>query len=197
MSKRSSGRFRYAPAVCFLALFVSGCRKEMWVQPKYNPLDMSEFYPDTMSARPLIEGTVAQGEYHTNESFYTGLSGTNLVTEFPLPVTANLLERGQERYNIYCAVCHGLGGDGDGMVVQRGFPRPPSYHLPRLKQAPIGHFFQVMTDGYGVMYPYASRVAPEDRWKIAAYIRALQLSRDAPLEVAPPEARAELELSKP
>jgi cytochrome c553 len=184
-------------AVCALLLGGAGCRKEMWVQPKYDPLDMSEFYSDTMSARPRIEGTVAVGEFHTNESFYTGLVGTNLVDHFPLPVTRDLLRRGQERYDIYCAVCHGPGGDGDGMIVQRGFPRPPSYHIDRLRAAPIGHFYRVIAEGYGVMYPYATRVAPADRWKIAAYIRALQLSRHATLQQAPPKAQEELRESKP
>lgn len=183
--------------LCALSLAGAGCRKEMWQQPKYKPLDMSEFYNDSMSARPLIEGTVAVGEFHTNESFYTGLVGTNLVTQFPLQITPDVLRRGQERYDIYCAVCHGPGGDGDGMIVQRGFPHPPSYHIERLRRAPIGHFYRVITKGYGVMYPYASRVPPEDRWKIAAYIRVLQLSRDAALEQAPAPARNELSESKP
>lgn len=195
--KRISSRWLPQAALCLALLAVTGCRKEMWVQPKYRPLDMSEFFNDTMSARPIIEGTVAVGEFHTNESFYTGLVGTNVVEQFPLPVTESLLRRGQERYDIYCAVCHGLGGDGDGVIVQRGFPRPPSYHIPRLRQAPIGHFYRVITDGYGVMYPYASRVTPEDRWKIAAYIRALQLSRNATLEQAPAQAQEELKESRP
>lgn len=187
----------FQAVLCASMFCLCGCRKEMWVQPKYKPLDMSEFFSDTMSARALPQGTVALGEYHTNESFYTGLVGTNLVQQFPLPITAALLRRGQERYDIYCAVCHGSDGDGDGIIVQRGFPRPPSYHIERLRRAPIGHFFRVITEGYGVMYPYATRVAPDDRWKIAAYIRALQLSRHATLQDAPPKAREELTEMRP
>ena len=169
----------------------------MWVQPKYAPLDMSEFFDDTMSSRPLIPGTVARGEFHTNESFYTGMAGGKPLTHLPLPVTPALLQRGKERYDIYCAVCHGPGGDGDGMVVQRGFPQPPSFHSQDLRQSSLGHFFEVITHGHGVMYPYASRVGVEDRWKIAAYIRALQLSRHASLQEAPRPAQEELKASKP
>jgi cytochrome c553 len=182
---------------CIALMFVTGCRKEMWVQPKYKPLDMSEFFSDTMSSRPLTEGTVAVGDVHTNESFYTGMEGTNELKEFPLPITPALLDRGRERYNIYCSECHGFDGDADGMIVQRGFPQPPTFHKADLRNAPIGHFFVVITHGHGVMYPYATRVAPADRWRIAAYIRALQLSRDAPLQTAPPQAQEELRLSKP
>ena len=186
-------------AACWLAvaLGTTGCRKEMWQQPKYRPLDMSVFYQDTMSSRPVINGTVAQGQANNLDSFHTGLEGTNLVQEFPLPLTPEVLERGRERYEIYCSECHGPTGDADGMVVRRGFPPPPSYHIERLRQAPIGHFFRVMTYGYGIMYPYASRVSVEDRWKIAAYIRALQLSRHATLSQAPPAARTELEETRP
>lgn len=183
--------------LCALLFAGAGCRKEMWVQPKYKPLDMTEFFDDTMSSRPLIEGTVAQGQFHTNTSFYAGLAGRDLVEDFPLALTEEGLRRGQERYNIFCAVCHGPGGDGDGMVVKRGFPSPPSYHLDRLRQAPIGHFFQVISRGYGAMYPYSTRVPPEDRWLIAAYIRALQLSRAAPLELASPAAQENLLKAQP
>jgi mono/diheme cytochrome c family protein len=163
--------------LCGLLATGVGCRREMWVQPKYAPLDRTEFYDDGMSARPLEEGTVARGQYHTNETFYTGLEGTNLVTQLPVAPTMDALLRGQERYNIYCSVCHGLDGEGDGEIVRRGFPKPPSFHSERLRRTPVGHFFRVMTQGYGVMYSYANRVAAEDRWYIAAYIRALQLSR--------------------
>ncbi len=119
--------------------------------------------------------------------------GTNFVTEFPFPITLDILERGRERFEIYCATCHGRTGDGNGMIVQRGFPPPPSYHIDRLRQAPVGHFYNVITRGYGVMYSYASRVEPRDRWAIAAYIRALQLSHNAVLADAAPEGRTQLE----
>jgi mono/diheme cytochrome c family protein len=152
----------------------------MYNQPGHKPLQASSFFKDGMSARPLPPGTVPRGFLQTNDLFYTGLQGTNLVEDIPLRVTREVLERGRERYNIYCSVCHDQNGEGNGMIVQRGFPRPPSYHIDRLRQAPAGHFYRVITYGYGVMYPYATRVAPEDRWAITAYIRALQLSHNPP-----------------
>jgi mono/diheme cytochrome c family protein len=163
-------------AWCFV---FAGCRQEMHDQPRHKPLHASSFFNDGMSARPLLTGTVPRGFLHTNDAFYEGLVGTNLVEKIPVAVTTQLLERGRERYNIYCSVCHDLNGEGNGMVVQRGFPRPPSFHIERLRAAPAGHFYRVITHGYGVMYPYRSRVTPEDRWAITAYIRALQLSRGA------------------
>jgi mono/diheme cytochrome c family protein len=162
-----------------ILLLVAGCRKEMYDQPRHKPLQSSSFFKDGMSARPLLAGTVPRGFLRTNDALYEGLNGTNLVENIPLRITKELLTRGHERYNIYCSVCHDQNGDGNGMVVQRGFPRPPSYHIDRLRQAPAGHFYRVITYGYGVMYPYASRVSPEDRWAITAYIRALQLSHGA------------------
>jgi mono/diheme cytochrome c family protein len=129
--------------------------------------------------------------------FYTGRQGDdNLVSEIPVPVTKELLERGESRFNIYCTPCHSRLGDGEGMVVQRGFAEPPSYHIDRLRDAPIGHYFDVMTNGFGAMHSYASRVEPKDRWAIAAYIRALQLSQNAQVSDLPPEQREELMRSK-
>ena len=165
---------------CFVS--ATGCRQEMYDQPRHKPLHASAFFSDGMSARPLPAGTVPRGFLHTNDAVDEGLAGTNLVEEIPVRVTPQLLQRGQERYNIYCSVCHDQNGEGNGMIVQRGFPRPPSFHIDRLREAPAGHFFRVITHGYGVMYPYANRVAPEDRWAITAYIRALQLSHGAPVE---------------
>jgi hypothetical protein len=167
----------------------------MFQQPKSNPLSASDFFLDGAGSRPLVPGTVARGHLDENGEFYTGKRGTNLIENFPLPITRALLDRGHERYDIYCSVCHGRTGEGNGMIPQRGFPAPPSYHIDRLRQAPVGHFFDVMTQGYGVMYSYASRVAPEDRWAIIAYIRALQLSHDARLEDVPSTERAKLESS--
>jgi mono/diheme cytochrome c family protein len=135
---------------------------------------------------------IARGDLEADQKFYTGKIGTNDIEAIPVPVTMALLRRGQDRFDIYCAPCHGRGGDGNGMVVQRGFPAPPTYHQDRLRQAPIGHFFAVMTHGYGVMYSYAQRVPPSDRWAIAAYIRALQLSHDARLQDVPPDEQAKL-----
>lgn len=172
-----------------------GCRRDMFTQPKSNPLRESDFFADKGASRPIPPHTVAQGHLNEDEAFYTGMIGTNLVTDLPMPVTKEMLERGRERFEIYCAVCHGRTGDGNGMIVQRGFPMPPSYHIARLREAPIGHFYYVMTYGYGVMYSYASRVEPADRWAIAAYIRALQLSHNAKIDDVPAGERAQLEAS--
>ena len=149
-----------------------------------------------MASRPLVPHTVARGHLNADEAFYTGKIGTNLVTTFPFPMTRALLERGRERFDIYCSPCHGRTGEGNGMIVQRGFPPPPSYHIDRLRQAPAGHFVDVITHGYGIMYSYAARVEPADRWAIAGYIRALQKSRDATLPEVPPEERVKLEAQK-
>ncbi len=146
-----------------------------------------------MASRPLVPHTVARGQLDADETFYRGKVGTNLVEEFPIPITRQTLERGQERFNIYCSPCHGRTGEGNGMIVHRGFPAPPSYHIDRLRNAPVGHFFDVITQGYGVMYSYAERVKPADRWAIAAYIRALQKSHDARLADVPPQQRTTLE----
>ena len=169
-----------------------GCRNEMHTQAKYRPLEKSDFFDDRMSARPLVAGTVARGQLQENTEFFTGKSGTNLVDTLPVPLTMDLLRRGQQRFNVYCSVCHGMTGEGNGMIVQRGFPQPPSFHVDRLREAPVGHFYDVITRGYGIMYPYAVRVEPADRWAIAAYIRALQLSRGATLDDVPPDERLQL-----
>lgn len=169
----------------------------MFNQPFSKPLERSDFFLDNqMASRPVVSNTVARGQLEEDQALYTGLQGTNLVADFPFPITREVLERGRERYEIYCAVCHGRTGEGNGMIVQRGFPQPPSYHIARLREAPVGHFFDVITHGYGVMYSYASRVEPRDRWAIAAYIRALQLSRDAKPADVPAEARAQLEAKR-
>jgi mono/diheme cytochrome c family protein len=173
-------------------LFLFGCRLDMHVQPKYNPLDPSNFFGDGRSARPEVPGTVAHGHLRADELLYTGKVNGEPADAFPFPITREVLERGGERYNIYCSPCHDYTGSGRGMVVQRGFPPPPSYHIERLVKAPAGHFFEVMSEGFGSMYSYASRVTPEDRWAIVAYIRALQLSQHATLEDVPPQERQQL-----
>src|SRR4051812_43383501 len=174
-----------------------GCRRDMFNQPKSKPLAQSDFFQDNhMASRPIVPFTIARGQLNEDEEYYTGKLGTNLVTELPTPVTRDLLERGRERYDIYCAECHGRLGDGNGMIVQRGFPRPPSYHIDRLRQAPIGHFFDVMTRGYGIMYSYADHVSVSDRWAIAAYIRVLQTSQGATVADLPSDERARLEAAK-
>ena len=175
----------------------TGCRRDMFQQPSERPLERSDFFQDNhMASRPPPPHTIARGHLDADEVFYTGKIGTNLVTTFPFPITREVLLRGEERFDIYCAPCHGRTGDGDGMIRQRGYPAPPSYHIDRLRQAPVGHFFDVMTHGYGVMYSYAARVEPSDRWAIAAYIRALQLSHNATLSNVPDKERAQLEAAK-
>jgi mono/diheme cytochrome c family protein len=180
------------------ALASTACRQDMYNQPKYRPLAENEFFADRAASRPLPPHTIPRGYLEADTVFFTGKNddGT-LSATFPLPVTKDLLKRGQERFNIYCSVCHGDSGDGDGMIVQRGYPPPPSYHIDRLRNAPPGYLYSVITDGYGIMYSYASRVEPRDRWAIAAYIRALQLSRNGRVEDLTAGQRAALEGAKP
>jgi hypothetical protein len=177
----------------FVMLACAGCRHEMHDQPKSKPLEKSAFFENGSSARPLLAGTVPRGFLRTNNEFFEGLTGTNLVEEIPLKLTRKVLERGRERYEIYCSVCHGLTGEGNGMIVQRGFPQPPSFDVDRLREAPVGHFYGVITHGYGLMLPYATRVAPEDRWAIVAYIRGLQLSRAVTVADLPARERLKLQ----
>jgi mono/diheme cytochrome c family protein len=159
---------------------LSACRLDMHVQPRQNPLSRSDFFTDRRSERPPVEGTVARGQLHEDTYFYTGKNGNNPGDYMPFPVTKEVLERGRERYNIYCSPCHSLVGDGNGFVPSRGFARkPPSYHIPRLQKAPLGYFYDVITNGFGIMPDYASQIPPDDRWRIVAYIRALQLSQNA------------------
>jgi len=160
-------------------LLLAGCRADMQNQPYKRPLAESDFFADKRSARPLVEGTVARSDLRADTYFYTGKSGQEDGNYMPFPVTAEVMARGQQRFNIYCSPCHGETGDGNGMIVQRGFKHPPSYHTERLRKAPIGYFFDVMTNGFGVMLDYSQQVSPQDRWAIAAYIRALQLSQSA------------------
>jgi hypothetical protein len=176
-----------------LATFALGCRMDMHQQPKYKPLAETGFFDDQRSERPVVEGTVARGELRTDEQLYTGkVNGVDAET-FPFPISRADLERGRERFEIYCSPCHDYAGTGHGMIVQRGFPAPPSLHITRLRQAPPGHFFDVMTSGLGNMYSYATRVSPEDRWRIAAYIRALQLSQNDRIEDVPEADRKQLQ----
>jgi mono/diheme cytochrome c family protein len=169
----------------------------MEVQPKYKPLDQSSFFEDNRSARPVVPDTVARGHLRTDELLYTGKVNGTPADAFPFPITRQDLERGRERYDIYCAPCHGRLGDGQGMIVQRGFPPPPSYHSDRLRATPAGQYFDVITNGFGKMYSYASRVSPEDRWRIVAYIRALQLSQSASIQDVPEPARKQLQEKAP
>jgi mono/diheme cytochrome c family protein len=166
-------------ALSLALVTLAGCRQDMHNQPKYLPLRESDFYADRRSARPIVEGTVARGDLQQDSYYYTGKVNGLPGNEMPIPVTRELLDRGEERYNIYCSPCHSKLGDGNGMIVQRGFKQPPSYHIDRLRQAPIGHFFDVISNGFGAMSEYKAQVSVNDRWAIAAYIRALQLSQNA------------------
>ncbi len=187
-------------AYCLLTVGC-GLRFDMQDQPRYKVYKKSEWFKDGLSTRDQVAGTVARGHLQDNKGFYTGkidnpdlnvvvtstvtAAGNTLVTsfpndidEFPIPVTKELVDRGQDRYNIHCIVCHGPLGNGDGMVVRRGFPKPPTYHDDRLRNAPVGHFFDVMTNGWGRMSSYSYQIQPADRWAIVAYIRALQVSQN-------------------
>jgi mono/diheme cytochrome c family protein len=166
-------------------LLLAGCRYDMQDQPRYKPLRKSDFYEDGRSSRPPVPGTVARGQLRADTYLYTGMLGKEPGDALPFPATRQVLERGRERFNIYCAPCHSRLGDGNGMIVQRGYRRPPSYHIERLRKAPLGHFFDVITNGFGAMPDYAAQVEVHDRWAIAAYIRALQLSQAAPATLVP------------
>jgi mono/diheme cytochrome c family protein len=163
----------------------AACAYNMSLQPRYNPMSRSNFFADQRSGRPVVEGAVANNQKGLNAPFNTGRANGTEIADIPVPVTLDLLRRGRDRFDIYCSPCHSRLGDGEGIVVQRGFVHPPSYHSDRLRSAPAGHFFGVMTDGFGRMWSYASRVEVPDRWAIAAYIRALQLSQYAPLADVP------------
>jgi mono/diheme cytochrome c family protein len=157
----------------------AACRQDMHDQPRFKPLAKNDFYADMRSERPPVEDAVARGQLHDDTYFYTGKIGTNPGDYMPFQVTEKDLARGRERFNIYCAPCHSRMGDGNGMIAQRGFKQPPSYHIERLRKAPLGYFFDVMTNGFGSMPDYASQIPADDRWRIVAYIRALQLSQNA------------------
>ena len=171
----------------------AACRQDMQDQPKYIPLRPSTFFGDGRSERPLIEGTVARGHLDEDTVFYTGKGADGkFVDTFPFAVTKDVIQRGQQRFNIYCTPCHDYTGNGNGMVVQRGFRHPPSYHIDRLRQVPNGYIFDIMTNGFGAMPSYALQVQPADRWAIVSYIRALQLSENVSPNDVPADARAQL-----
>lgn len=180
------------PAVLALLLITSCYEQKMAVRGKLRPYGASSVFPDGRVARPLVAGTVPRRALQTNSPFASGLVNGTPATAFPFAVTAAVLSRGRERFEIACAPCHGRLGDGQGMIVERGFQAPPTFHQDRLRQAPPGHFVNVIDQGFGAMYPYAARVVPSDRWAIAAYVRALQLSQDAPLSAIPAAERDRL-----
>ena len=168
---------------------LGACRQDMHDQPKFIPLRESGFFDDHRSARPIVEGTVARGHLDDDDLLYRGKANGQDAAEFPFAVTSELMARGQDRYNIFCAPCHDRTGGGKGMVVRRGYRQPPSFHIDRLRQAPVGHFFDVMTNGFGAMLDYRGQVSVQDRWAIIAYVRALQFSEHATLDAVPPEER--------
>lgn len=188
-------RFRLSvlPALS-LSLLTAGCsRLDMQDQPKYKPQRPSDFFVDGRSGRPELEGTIARGQLDEDAAFYEGQDAAGKdITEFPIAVDKAVIQRGQARYDIYCAPCHGRLGNGMGMIVQRGFKQPPSYHIDRLRNAPVGHFFDVISNGYGAMLNYSQQLQVRDRWAIVAYIRALQYSQNANVNDLPTEARAQL-----
>jgi mono/diheme cytochrome c family protein len=181
-----------AVAVVFAAAALAGCRQDMHNQPKAIPLRESMFFKNGSSARPLVDDTVARGMLQDDAAFFTGKDNGTEVDALPFSLTAEVLDRGEQRYNIYCSPCHDVTGSGRGMIVRRGYKQPPSYHTDRLRQVPIGHFYDVMTNGFGAMPDYKAQIAPRDRWAIAAYIRALQLSQHASVADVPQEDRQKL-----
>ena len=187
-------------------LLLPGCelRQAMYNQPKYKALAASTFFADGRASRNPVAGTIARGQLRLDRHLYEGKADTGLATTLPMPLTKELLERGHQRFDIYCSPCHDRTGRGNGMVVQRGLKRPPSFQQDRapgnapgdginLRTAPVGYFFDVMTNGFGVMYSYASRITPEDRWAIAAYIRTLQFSQNASFDQLPTEDQRQLQ----
>ena len=188
-----ASRLLFTACAAAMLLGLSGCdnlRQDMGTQPKNRALSPSEFFDDGRSERPLVENTVARGSIADDELFVPKDSNA-----FPLPVNADLLARGEERYKIFCSPCHGLQGDGNGMIAMRGMKHPPSYHQDRLRQAPNGYFYDNITNGFGAMYGYSAQIPPRDRWAIIAYVRALQLSRNAKVADLPAELRERLSSS--
>jgi hypothetical protein len=184
---------RRSGGVAILVLGLSACRRDMQDQPKYKNLRGSAFFDDKRSARPVVEGTVARGHLYADQRFLTGKENGQPIAVLPVKLTRELLERGRQRYGIYCTPCHGLTGDGLGMVVQRGYRQPPSFHIDRLRESPVGYFYDVETHGFGSMMDYAAQIPQSDRWAIAAYIRALQLSQRTTIADVPVDARPALE----
>jgi len=185
---------RGSVGLVLVVLFAAGCRQDMHDQPKYKPLRESDFFADKRASRPFVAGTVARGTLREDAHFYTGkLESGAFADRLPMPATDRLVARGRVQFETFCAPCHGRTGAGNGMIVQRGFKRPSSYHIPRLRLMPVGYLFDVITSGFGAMSDYAAQIPVEDRWAIVAYVRALQLSQYAPLESVPEGKRAALE----
>ena len=188
-----AGRGAAALACLALALALGACRQDMHDQPKYKAQARSDFFADGRAGRPLVAGTVARGALRDDALTYTGRVDGQLADVFPFPVTRAVVERGRERYDIFCAPCHSRTGWGDGLVVRRGYRRPPAFHDDRLREMAVGHFYSVITNGFGAMPDYAQQIPPEDRWAIVAYLRALQRSHQGTLADVPAAERARLE----
>lgn len=197
MLRAPAGPCRQTALLALLAtVSLTACHRDMYEEPKFLPDQKNYYFPKEQVDRLPVAHTVPRGPGPDDSPFYTGQNGNVLADTFPVPVTPELVARGRELFDINCAACHGHDGYGDGMVVERGFPAPPSYHIDRLRQAPVGHFFRVITDGYGVMFPFGSRIQPADRWAIIGYIRALQFSQDASLGELPAADRKKVEDSQ-
>jgi mono/diheme cytochrome c family protein len=181
----------------FSLALTAACRQDMHNQPKYRPLRSSDFFSDSSSARPLVQGVVARGTLNDDSAFFTGKNGAMFVSELPFPATQEVVDRGQERFNIYCTPCHDSTGGGNGLVVQRGYPKPPSFHIDRLRKIEAGYYFDVMTNGFGRMPDYRAQITPRDRWNIVAYIRALQLSQHAATSDVPSGDPAKMSKPEP
>jgi mono/diheme cytochrome c family protein len=185
-----------ATLVAALAL-AGGCRQDMHQAPRYDPLEASDFFADGRASRPIVQGTIPRGFLREDAVYYTGKQGAAFVTDVPVAITRDLLKRGQDRYDIYCSPCHGVTGDGNGMIVQRGFKQPTSYHSDRLRAQPAGYIYDVITNGFGAMQDYSAQVAPNDRWAVVAYVRTLQFSRHVKATDLPAADRERLEGKAP
>ncbi len=186
-------RTEFIPLIALLALSAAGCRQDMHDQPKYIPLRPSGFFADGRSARPLPEHTIARGHLQEDTLLFTGKGADGKDSSvFPFPVTGEVIERGRDRFNIYCTPCHGQLGMGNGMITKRGFRNPPSYHIDRLRKAPPGYMFDVITNGAGAMQDYSAQVDVKDRWAIVAYIKVLQYSQNASLTDIPADMQEQL-----
>lgn len=193
---RGTARFLHRTFPAIVAALALGCHRDMYDQPRHDPLEESEFFADGRSARPLVPGTVYRGQPDSQSVLVTGRQDGRFVEELPVRLNKQLLERGRERFDIYCSVCHGRTGEGNGMVVLRGFRRPPSYHSDRLRGVPVGYLYDVVTHGFGAMPAYDHQIPLDDRWAIVAYVRALQFSQFAKAEELSPPLREKLSQAK-
>ena len=174
----------------FLAL---ACRQDMHDQPRLEPFEASAMFSDGRAMRLSVPGTVARGRLFLDTHMYEGKVDGELATTLPVEISMELLERGRQRFDVFCAPCHDRSGYGEGMIVKRGMKQPPSFHVDRLREAPVGYFFDVITNGFGAMYDLSDRITPEDRWAIIAYIRVLQRSQNTSIDEVAADVRAELE----